>query len=31
MEVLLYLRDVVEETNNYSEGIDVYELIGKHY
>lgn len=28
-QVLEYLRDVAEDTNNYREAIDVYEHIGK--
>ena len=31
MEILVYLRDLVEETNNNREAILIYEEIGKIY
>ena len=29
MDILVYLRDLVEETNNNKEAIQIYEEIGK--
>ena len=31
LQVLEYLRDLSEDTNNNQEAIIVYEAIGKHY